>query len=122
MANPNTIAATTITENTLLLALTTAQVSFLSNAAGSGTLVKCSELVVANYSTSQVTLLAKVYSAAALGGTGYNLIPTTTIPPNTSIVVIDETTTQTLQEDRSIGLSASIANALEATGSSKTLT
>ena len=122
MSNPNTIVATSIVESPILMTLTTAQVAVLTNASASGTLLKLNELVAANYSTSQVTVLAKVYSAAALGGTGYQLIPSVTVPPNSSVVLIDESTAKSITEDKSVGASASIASTVDLTGSYKTLT
>lgn len=122
MANPNTLSATSIIETTILAALTTAQVSILSNAAASGLLLKLNELVLSNITTSSVTALVKVYSAAALGGTGYQLLPSTTIPANTAIAVVSGDNSQNLVEDRSIGASCSVAAAVEVTGSAKILT
>ena len=117
MANPNIVNVAAIYGTSQLAALTTAQVAIFNNAAASGAVLKVDELVLANYTTASVTALVKVYSAAALGGPGYNLIPNITNPPNSSIVAIDKSTAKYLVEDRSIGASASVASAVDATGS-----
>ena len=123
MANPNlySTATTSCLATSQIAALTTAQVAMFTNAAASGQLMKINEMQIANLTTNQVTATVKVYSAAALGGTAYNLIPAITVPPNSTLVAIDKSTAKYLTENQSIGASASAASSLELTASAEVI-
>jgi hypothetical protein len=118
MANPNMLALTTIsgTKSSVAPSNTSAN-SIISNAAASGTIVKVNSLVVANTDTVARNCTINVYSAAALAGTAFALCSVTSIPANSTLVVISKDTAIYLTEDSSLGITAGTANTLVANAS-----
>jgi hypothetical protein len=115
MAAPNLLSPSTINGKTTFVALTTTSAtSVLSNAAASNKVLKVNSLVVSNVDgTNSAAITISVYSAAALGGTPYRIASTVTVPADASIVVIDKTSPIYLEENMSIGATASVASDLE---------
>lgn len=115
MTAPNLLSPTTITGKTAVVSLTTTNAtSVLSNAASSGKVLKVNSLIVANVDgTSAADVTIKFYSAAALGGTGYAIANTISVPADASLVVIDRASAIYLEEDKSIGATAGTASDLE---------
>jgi hypothetical protein len=115
MANPNIVNVTTILGNTSTLLISSTADPFatalVSNAASSGKVYKINSIVAANVDgTSAADITIKIFSAAALGGTGTAIASTISIPPDSSLIVTDKTTSFYLLEDKSIGATASAAN------------
>jgi hypothetical protein len=115
MANPNIVAVTSIYGNTSTLLISSTADPFatalVSNAASSGKVYKINSIVAANVDGSVAAdITIKIFSAAALGGTGTAIASTISIPPDASLIVTDKTTSFYLLEDRSIGATASAAN------------
>jgi hypothetical protein len=115
MANPNIVAVTSIYGNTSTLLISSTADPFatalVSNAASSGKVYKINSIVAANVDgTSAADITIKIFSAAALGGTGTAIASTISIPPDSSLIVTDKTTSFYLLEDKSIGATASAAN------------
>ena len=115
MANPNIVAVTSIYANTSTFLISSTADPFatalVSNAASSGKVYKINSIVAANVDgTSAADISIKIFSAAALGGTGTAIASTISIPPDASLIVTDKTTSFYLLEDRSIGATASAAN------------
>ena len=119
MANPNIVNVATINGNTSTVALSsTSATSVASNAASSGKIYKVNSIVVANSNgTTAANITINTYSAAALGGTAYPIASTISVPANSSLVVVDKTTSFYLLEDKSIGATAGTANYLTVTTS-----
>lgn len=93
---------------------TTGETSVLSNAASSGKLLKVDSVIVANIDASTAYSVTLTYhSAAALAGTSTVIANTISVPANSSLVVIDRTTAVYLEEDRSLGATASTGNKLK---------
>ena len=115
MAAPNIVNITTMLGKLVTADLsTTAATSIVSNAASSGKVLKIDSLVVANIDTvNAVNITVNHYSAAALGGTATPLASTISIPPNSSLIVIDKTTMIYLEENMSIGATAGTASKLK---------
>lgn len=115
MAAPNIVNITTMLGKLVTADLTTTSAtSVLSNAASSGKVLKIVSLVVANIDTvNAVNVTVNHYSAAALGGTATPLVSTVSIPANSSLIVIDKTTTIYLEENMSIGATAGTASKLK---------
>jgi hypothetical protein len=115
MAAPNIVNITTMLGKLVTADLTTTSAtSVLSNAASSGKVLKIASLVVANIDTvNAVNATVNHYSAAALGGTATPLVSTVSIPANSSLIVIDKTTTIYLEENMSIGATAGTASKLK---------
>jgi hypothetical protein len=83
----------------------------VSNPASSNRVLKINTLVVSNndnVNPSPVTI--NFYGAAALGGTAFPWVTNLNVPPTSSVVVIDKTSSVYLLEDRSIGATANVAS------------
>jgi len=120
MANPNIVNVTTIYGNTSSNLVTSTADPFatalINNAASSGKVYKVNSIVVANIDgTSNVDVTIKIFSQDDLGGTGTALVSTITVPADASLIVTDKTTSFYLLEDKSVGVTASIANDLVVT-------
>jgi len=120
VANPNVISATTVVGNTSTLLISSTANPFatalVSNASGSNKVFKINSIVVAN--TNAVTaadITIKIFSAAALGGTGTAIASTISVPSGATLVITDKTTSFYLLEDKSLGATASLANDLVVT-------
>jgi hypothetical protein len=127
MANPNIVAVTAIVGNTSTNLISSTADPFAtalaSNAASSGKVYKINSIVVANVDgTSAADITIKIFSAAALGGTGTQIASTISVPADASLIVTDKTTSFYLLEDRSIGATASVANDLVVTVSWEEIT
>ena len=115
MANPNIVSVSAIYGNTSTLLISSTADPFataiVSNAASSGKVYKINSIVAANVDgTSAADISIKIFSAAALGGTGTAIASTISVLPDASLIVTDKTTSFYLLEDRSIGATASAAN------------
>lgn len=115
MAAPNIVNVATITGKTSVADLTsTSATSVVSNAASSGKVFKINSLIVSNVDgVNAANITINLYSAAALGGTATQIVNTVSVPADASLVVIDKTTAIYLEEDKSIGATASAANDLK---------
>jgi hypothetical protein len=118
MANPNLVNITTIFGKTEGANLTTANATtVLNNPVSSGKCLKVNTLNVANYTANVVTVTVSYYASANVGGTSYAIAGNVDVPANATLTVIDKTTQYYLEEDRSLGATASLANALIVTTS-----
>jgi len=116
MANPNLASISTITGQIGQIALaTTSATSLVNNAASSGTIIKVESIIVANTTATVASITINTYSAAALGGTAYQLASTIPVPANASIIITDKSTSFYLTENTSLGATAGTANALVVT-------
>lgn len=119
MANPNMLSLTSITGQQVEIALSVnTLVQLLSNAAASNQLYKVNAIYVCNTDNATAyPITVATYSAAALGGTGYPIASTLSVPPNSTVVVVDKDANMYVNEDRSIGITAGTANKLVVTAS-----
>jgi len=115
MAAPNIVNVTTITGKTDQVSLTTTSATaVVSNTALSGKVFKVNSLVVANVDGANAAdITVSVYSEDDIGGTATELVSTVSVPADSSLVVIDKNTSLYLEEDMSIGATASAANDLK---------
>lgn len=115
MAAPNIVNVTTITGKTDQVNLTTTNATaVVSNTAASGKVFKVNSLVVANVDGANAAdITVSVYSEDDIGGTATELVSTVSVPADSSLVVIDKNTSLYLEEDMSIGATASAANDLK---------
>lgn len=114
MAAPNLASATTMYGKTVTVDLTsTSATSVLSNAASSGLLLRVTSLYVSNVDgVNNADITISYYSAAAIGGTATEICKTVVVPADATLVVIDKDAPVYLEENRSIGATASAANDL----------
>ncbi len=115
MAAPNIVNVGTITGKSFYLALSsTSATALVSNAASSGKVFKINMIQVANVDGSNAcNVTVKYHTQDDIGGTGYALVSTVSVPADASLVVIDKSTALYLEEDRSISVTAGTANDLE---------
>ena len=115
MAAPNIVSVTTITGKTAVVDLTsTSATAVVSNAASSGKVFKINSLIVSNVDgSSAADITISLYSEDDIGGTATQIVSTVSVPADASLVVIDKSTGLYLEEDRSIGATASAASDLK---------
>ena len=115
MAAPNIVNVGTITGKSFYLALAnTNATALVSNASSSGKVFKINMIQVANVDgTNACDVTVKYHTQDDIGGTGYALVSTVSVPADASLVVIDKNTALYLEEDRSISVTAGTANDLE---------
>ena len=109
MAAPNIVNVATITAKSDHLLLTdTNATQLLENAASSGKVIKVD-------GTNAATITVGIYPQDDIGGTPVLLASTISVPADASLVVIDKNMGLYLEEDTSIGVTASAANDLACT-------
>ena len=115
MAAPNIVNVGTITGKSFYLALAnTSATALVSNAASSGKVFQINMIQVANVDGSVACdVTVKYHTQDDIGGTGYALVSTVSVPQDSSLVVLDKNTALYLEEDRSISVTAGTANDLE---------
>ena len=115
MANPNIVNVTDIRGKTAVVDLsTTDATAVVSNAASSGKVFKINSLIVSNVDgSSAADITISLYSEDDIGGTATQIVSTVSVPADATLVVIDKSTGLYLEEDKSIGATASAANDLK---------
>lgn len=116
MAAPNLIAATAIYGKTTAINLTTTSATtLLSNASASGKCLKINTVSATNYGASPVSVTLVWNNAANLGGTSFQIASTISVPVNSTLNIIDKTSQYYLEEDQSLGATASTSDLLVVT-------
>jgi hypothetical protein len=115
MAAPNLIAATSIYGRSATTNLTTTSATeVLSNTDASGVVFKVNTLIVANVDGSNsADITIAYYSEDNLGGTPTDIIQAKAVGANENLVVIDKNIPIYLEENRSIGATASAGGDLK---------
>jgi hypothetical protein len=115
MAAPNIVNVSTITGKTAVVDLsTTNATAVVSNAASSGKVFKVNSLYVSNVDgVNPANITIGIYSEDNIGGTATEIVKTVAIPADATVVVIDKNSSIYLEEDKSIGATASAANDLK---------
>lgn len=111
MANPNIVNVTTIQGKVVGAAVTNSAVALVTNASGSGKILKINSLSVANISAAVATINVDVYKNQT---TAYRLAYTITVPVAATLVVLSKDTSIYLEENDSLRVTASANAALEA--------
>ena len=114
MSAPNIVNVATITGKTATVALaSTNATAIVSNAASSSKVFKINNVIVANVdATAAADITINLYSQDDIGGTAYAIASTISVPADSTLVVLDKNTALYLEEDKSIGAQASVANDL----------
>lgn len=112
MASPNLLSANLILGKTDGVMLSTSDTTVLTNPTSSGKTFKVNTLNLSNQSASTATASIKFYSAAALGGTGYAVAANLSVPPTSTLTLIDKGTQYYIEENKSIGGTASATNSI----------
>ena len=115
MAAPNIVNVATITGKTAVVDLSTTNATLVvENPASSGKVFKINSLYVANVdgvAASDITI--SIYSEDNIGGTATEICKTVVVPADATLVVIDKNSSIYLEEDKSIGATASAASDLK---------
>ena len=114
MAAPNIVNVATIPAKTDTALLTgTSATAALSNAASSGKVLKVNSLVISNVDASAAaTITIGIYPQDDIAGTAVVYANAVSVAPNSFLVAIDKNVGMYLEEDTSIGVTASVANDL----------
>ena len=114
MAAPNLVNVATITAKSDTALLTgTSATEVVSNSASSGKVFKINSLVISNVDASAAaTITVGVYPQDDIGGTAVVYANAVSVAPNSFLVVIDKNVGMYLEENTSIGVTASVANDL----------
>jgi hypothetical protein len=119
MAAPNLLAASSIYGRTATTNLaTTSATEVLSNTDASGKVFKVNTLIVANVDgTNAADITIAYYSEDNIGGTPTNIIQSATVAAKQNLVIISKDTPIYLEENRSIGATASAGGDLQVVAS-----
>ena len=114
MAAPNIVNVATITAKTDTALLTgTSAVNALNNPASSGKVLKVNSLVISNVDASAAaTITIGIYPQDDIAGTAVVYANAVSVAPNSFLVAIDKDVGMYLEEDTSLGVTASAANDL----------
>ena len=114
MAAPNIVNVATITAKTDTALLTgTSAVNALNNPASSGKVMKVNSLVISNVDASAAaTITIGIYPQDDIAGTAVVYANAVSVAPNSFLVAIDKAVGMYLEEDTSLGVTASAANDL----------
>jgi hypothetical protein len=115
MANPNIVNVTDIRGKTAVVDLSTTNATLVvENAAASGKVFKINTIIVSNVDgTNAADITVSLYSEDNIGGTATQIVSTVSVPADASLVVLSKDTSIYLEEDKSIGATASAANDLK---------
>ena len=115
MAAPNIVSVSTITGKTAVVDLSTTNATLVvENPAASGKVFKINSLYVSNVDGStNADITISIYSEDNIGGTATEICKTVVVPADATLVVIDKNSSIYLEEDKSIGATASAASDLK---------
>lgn len=115
MAAPNIVNVATITGKTVVVDLSTTNATLVvENTAASGKVFKINSLYVSNVDGSaNADITISIYSEDNIGGTATEICKTVVVPADATLVVIDKNSSIYLEEDKSIGATASAASDLK---------
>jgi hypothetical protein len=115
MAAPNVVNVATITGKTSVVDLSTTSATLVvENPASSNKVFKINSLYVSNVDGSAAAeITISLYSEDNIGGTATEICKTVVVPADATLVVIDKNSSIYLEEDKSIGATASAANDLK---------
>tara|TARA_R100001510_G_C7496548_1_gene102031 strand:- start:159 stop:533 length:375 start_codon:yes stop_codon:yes gene_type:complete len=116
MTAPNIVTVTSIIGKTNAISLTnTNNTELVSNAANSNKVFKINSLIISNVDGSlNIAVTVNFNNQDNIGGTNFEMISTGSVPADSTLVVVDKTNPIYLEEDRSIGIAADVANKLKA--------
>ena len=121
MAAPNIVNVSTIYGKTTYYTPSgTTAVVLLTNASGSGKVLKINQIVAANVNgSSAVDATVSLYTnggvaqgSAPSGGTAYPIVSTVSVPADASLIVADKTTAIYLEEDKCVSVTSGTASGI----------
>ena len=113
MANPNIVNVTVINGETTSVAASTADRALVSNPTGSNKVFKINTIIATNNNTSAAAVIhVNLYPEDDLGGQSNAIAHAITVPVNSSLIVIDKSTSFYLKENQSIGGNATAVSSI----------
>ncbi len=115
MANPNIVNVTNILGRTVVTDLTTTNATLVvENTAASGKIFKINSLYVSNVDgAAAADITISLFSEDNIGGTATQIVSTVSVPADATLIVISKDSSIYLEEDKSIGATASAASDLK---------
>jgi len=114
MANPNMVNVSSILgATTYLVPTTTTATTWTALTPSAGTVNKIDTMMATNVTASAATITVSINSAISGGGTAYRLTYQTSVPGNSSLMVVDKTTMIYVGEAQSIVVTSGTTNAIE---------
>jgi hypothetical protein len=133
MANPNIVNVTSIYGNTayVIPSSTSVSVAWTNNGTSSltgltpaaGTVNRVTSIVVSNVTSSAANTTVAISNNATYGsGTPYYIAYQVSVPPNSSVIVTDKTTSFYVTENQSVGVISGTSSALNYTATFEAIT
>ena len=133
MANPNIVNVTSIYGNSAYVIPSNTSVSTAWTYNGStsltgltpaaGTVNRVTSIVVSNVTSSAATATVAISNNSTYGsGTPYYIAYQVSVPPNSSVIVTDKTTSFYVTENQSVGVISGTASALNYTATFEAIT
>ena len=114
MGNPNIVSVTSIYGSTsYLVPTTTSATTWTALTPATGTVNKIESMIACNVTGTAATVTVSINSATGGGGTAYRLTYQTSVPANSSLMVIDKSTMIYVGEAQSIVVTSGTTNAIE---------
>ena len=114
MANPNIVNVTSIYGNTAYLVPTgTSATTWTGLTPATGTVNKVGTIMATNVTAVAATITVSINSATGGGGTAYRLAYQISVPGNSSLMVVDKSTSIYVGEAQSIVVTSGTSSAIE---------
>lgn len=114
MANPNMVNVSSILgATTYLVPTTTTATAWTALTPAVGTVNKIDTMAATNVTATAATITVSINSAISGGGTAYRLAFQTSVPANSSLIVVDKSTMLYVGEAQSIVVTSGTTNAIE---------
>lgn len=114
MANPNMVNVSSILgATTYLVPTTTTATTWTALTPSAGTINKIDTMTATNVTATAATITVSINSATGGAGTAYRLTYQTSVPGNSSLVVVDKSTMIYVGEAQSIVVTSGTTNAIE---------
>ena len=114
MANPNMVNVSSILgATTYLVPTTTTATTWTALTPSAGTINKIDTMMATNVTAIAATITVSINSATGGAGTAYRLTYQTSVPGNSSLVVVDKSTMIYVGEAQSIVVTSGTTNAIE---------
>jgi hypothetical protein len=123
MANPNIVGVTSIYGSTsYLIPANTSANTWTALTPAAGTVNKVNNIVASNVTGSAATVTVSINSAISGGGTAYRIAYQISVPANSSLIIVDKTTSVYVGEAQSIVVTVGTSSAIELTAAFEALT
>lgn len=114
MATPNMVNVSSILgATTYLVPTTTTATTWTALTPSAGTINKIDTMTATNVTATAATITVSINSATGGAGTAYRLTYQTSVPGNSSLVVVDKSTMIYVGEAQSIVVTSGTTNAIE---------